>query len=177
MRSILSLAFAGLFAVVAASAALAHGYKLGALEIGHPWSRATPGNAPTGAGYLTVTNKGGSADRLIAAETPAADKTELHLMQVKDGVMTMREVDGGIEIPPGETVTLAPGGLHIMMMGLKDKLVEGAKVPLKLTFEKAGSVDVELKVEAIGYMGPGAQKGHGSDHNAGGHGAMPGMAH
>ena len=74
-------------------------------------------------------------------------------------------------------MTLAPGGLHIMMMGLKDKLVEGAKVPLKLTFEKAGSVDVELKVEAIGYMGPGAQKGHGSDHNAGGHGAMPGMAH
>lgn len=169
MRSMLSLAFAGLIALFSASSALAHGYKLGELEIGHPWSRATPGQARTGAGYMTITNTGTAADRLVKAETPVSGTTELHLMAVKDGVMTMREVDGGIAIPAGETVTLAPGGLHVMMMGLTSKLVEGETFPLTLTFEKAGAITVEIKVEAIGYMGPGAKKGEGHDHGGAKH--------
>jgi len=172
MRSMLSLAFAGLFALFSVSPVLAHDFKLGELEIGHPWSRATPGQARTGAGYMTITNTGTAADRLVKAETPVSGTVELHLMAVKDGVMTMREVEGGIEIPAGETVTLAPGGLHVMMMGLKSKLVEGETFPLTLTFEKAGTVTVEIKVEAIGYMGPDAKKGDA--HGMSGH---TGMAH
>lgn len=177
MRSMLSLAFAGIFAIAAASSTLAHGFKLGELEIGHPWSRATPGQAQTGAGYMTIKNTGSTDDRLIAAETAMAGKSELHLMQVTDGVMTMRQVDGGVVLPAGETVTLAPGGLHVMMMGLTGKLVEGETFPLTLTFEKAGTVTVEIKVEPIGYMGPGAKKGDAQGHDAGGHGSHGGMSH
>ncbi len=119
-------AVGALFAVVAfAAPAFAHEVTVGSLTLTDLWTRATPPKAPTAAGYLTITNKGAEADRLIAAATPDAAKGELHIMQVKDGVMTMRPVEGGIEIPAGGSVTLAPGGFHLMFITLKDSLKEG----------------------------------------------------
>jgi periplasmic copper chaperone A len=131
-------------------AALAHSYKLGSLEIGHPWARATPPTAPTGGGFLTVTNTGTTPDRLISVKSAAAETVQVHEMKMEGNVMRMREISGGLEIAPGATVTLAPGGLHIMMMGLKAPLKQGDKVPVTLVFEKAGSINVELAVVALG---------------------------
>jgi copper(I)-binding protein len=138
--------------LLVASPAWAHDYKLGALEIGHPWSRATPPTAPTGAGYLSVKNTGTTPDRLVSVSSPAAGAVQVHDMKMDGNVMRMRELDGPLEIKPGETVTLAPGGMHLMMMGLKEPLTQGERVPLTLVFEKAGKIDVDLAVEAMGAM-------------------------
>ena len=144
----LFLAFVLLLAGI--GAASAHSYKLGTLEIGHPWARATPPTAPTGGGYLSVKNTGTEPDRLISISSPAAGTVQVHEMKMEGNVMRMRELDGPLEIKPGETVTLAPGGMHLMMMGLKEPLKQGEKVPLTLVFEKAGKIDVELVVVAMG---------------------------
>jgi copper(I)-binding protein len=133
-----------------ASPAVAHDYKLGVLEIGQPWARATPPTAPTGGGYLSVKNTGTEPDRLISISSPAAQTVQVHQMKMEGNVMRMRELDSPLEIKPGETVTLAPGGLHLMMMGLKAPLKQGEKVPLTLVFEKAGKIDVEMAVVAMG---------------------------
>jgi periplasmic copper chaperone A len=133
-----------------AGGAQAHDYKLGTLEIGHPWARATPPTAPAGGGYLTITNTGTAPDRLVGIKSPAAATIQVHEMKMEGNVMRMREVEGGLEIPAGATVTLAPGGVHLMMMGLKAPLKQGERVPLTLVFEKAGSIDVELAVAAMG---------------------------
>jgi periplasmic copper chaperone A len=144
-------AIAALIALLTApAAAQSHGYKLGALEIGLPWTRATAPTAPTGGGFLKITNTGTTADRLIAVRSPAADKLEIHEMKMEGNVMRMRELEKGLEIPPGATVELKPGGFHIMFMGLKAPFTKDAKVPATLVFEKAGSIDVELLVHAMG---------------------------
>ncbi|SKA18382.1 hypothetical protein SAMN02745126_04040 [Enhydrobacter aerosaccus] len=132
--------------------ALAHDYKLGALTIGHPWSRATAPTAPAGGGFLTITNTGTTPDRLVAARSPAAETVQIHEMKMDGNVMRMREVEHGLEIAPGATVTLAPGGFHLMLMGLKAPLKQDTHVPVTLVFEKAGSIDVELAVEGMGAM-------------------------
>ena len=116
----------------------------------HPWARATPPTAPAGGGYLTVTNKGTTEDRLISVKSPAAGAVQVHEMKMEGNIMRMREVEGGLAIPPGATVALAPGGLHLMMMGLREPLKQGERVPVTLVFEKAGSINVELAVIAIG---------------------------
>jgi copper(I)-binding protein len=130
--------------------AFAHSYKLGALEIGHPWARATPPTAPTGGGYLTIKNTGTTPDRLVQVRSPAAASAQVHEMKMEGNVMRMRELAGGLEIAPGATVALAPGGMHLMLMGLKAPFKQGEKVPLTLVFEKAGSIDVELVITAMG---------------------------
>src|SRR5690606_32451445 len=139
-------------------AATAHDYKLGALEIGHPWSRATLPGAKVSAGYLTVKNHGSTPDRLVSATAGIAGKGEIHEMTVKDGVMNMRPVTGGVEIPAGGEVKLEPGAYHLMFMELKAPAVEGVKFPGTLTFEKAGTVEVEFAVEKAG--------GKEADHSA-----------
>ena len=128
----------------------AHDYKLGSLEIATPWTRATPATAKSGGGFMTITNKGTTADRLIAARSPASMKVEIHEMKMDGSIMRMREVEGGLEIPAGATVTLKPGGFHIMFMELAAPLAKGGKVPVTLVFEKAGSIDVDFKIEAAG---------------------------
>lgn len=145
-----------LAAVLAAAALAAHArdYKLGALEIIEPWTRATPATAPSGGGYLTITNKGTTPDRLIAVRSPTAGKVEFHEMKMEGNIMRMRELEKGIEIPPGATVELKPGGLHIMFLGLKSPFEKDAKVPATLVFEKAGNVDVELQVAPLGASAP-----------------------
>ena len=130
--------------------AAAHDYTLGSLKIGHPWARATPPTAPSGGGFLTVTNTGTAADRLVSATSPAAGQVQIHEMKMDGTIMRMRELENGLEIPPGATVALAPGGLHLMMMGLKAPLKEATRVPVTLVFEKAGKIDVELQVMALG---------------------------
>ncbi len=148
-------AIGALFAAVAfAAPALAHEVKVGSLEITNLWARATPPKAPTGAGYLTITNHGGEADTLTAVSTPAAETSELHIMKVKNGIMSMHQVEGGIKIPVGKTVTLAPGGYHLMFITLKGPLKDGGKLPVTLTFAKAGKVDTFLHIMPVGSMGP-----------------------
>jgi copper(I)-binding protein len=134
--------------------ALAHNYTLGALKIGHPWARATAPTAPAGGGFLSVTNTGTVPDRLVSAQSAAANTVQIHEMKMDGDVMRMRELEKGLEIAPGATVTLAPGGFHLMMMGLKGPLTQGTKVPLTLVFEKAGKIDVELAIEGMGASHP-----------------------
>lgn len=152
-RAVLGIAAALLVAPVAA---WSHGFTLGNLEIGHPWSRATLPGAKVAAGYLTVKNNGTEADRLIAVESRISQKAEIHEMAVTDGVMTMRPVAGGLEIPAGGEVKLEPGSFHLMFIGLKEPAVEGVKFPGTLTFEKAGRVEVEFAVD---------KPGGGADHS------------
>ena len=116
--------------------------KSGDLVLDHAWSRATPGGAKVGGGYLTIDNKGAAADRLIGGSSPVAGKVEVHAMAMNNGVMTMRLLKDGLPIPAGQSVKLAPGGNHIMLMELKAPLKKGDKVPVTLKFEKAGEVKV-----------------------------------
>ena len=149
--------FASLIVALAllVSPAGAQSYKVGSIEIDQPWTRATPSTAKTGGGFLAITNKGTTPDRLIAARSTASDKVEIHEMKMDGSIMRMRELEKGLEIPPGATVVLKPGGYHIMFMELKAPLQKDAKVPVTLVFEKAGSIDLELKVEAMGAHGTG----------------------
>ena len=135
---------------------------LGDLTITGAFTRATLPNAPVGGGFLTIANNGAEADRLVAAASPVAAQVQLHEMKMEGDVMKMAELENGIEIPAGETVTLAPGGLHIMFMGLKQAFVEGQTVPVTLTFEKAGTVEVLLQVGAVGADAPMAD--HAANH-------------
>ncbi len=124
------------------------------------WARATPPGAKVGGVFVTLINTGDAPDRLVSASSGVAERVELHT-HIKDGdVMRMREVEGGIPLPPGETVKLQPGGFHIMLLGLNQGLTAGSSFPLTLTFEKAGSVQVDVPVEAMGSMGPGGHAGN-----------------
>lgn len=127
---------------------------IGDIELSGGFMRATLPNAPVGGGYITITNKGAEPDRLVSATSPVAGEVQLHEMKMEGDVMKMTELPDGIPVPAGETVTLAPGGLHLMFMQLKAPLVEGKKVPVTLTFEKAGTVEVELDVQAVGAAAP-----------------------
>ncbi|HJV06019.1 MAG TPA: copper chaperone PCu(A)C [Chromobacteriaceae bacterium] len=138
---------AALLGLALSTSVLAHGYTLGQLDVHHPWSRAMPEASPTGAAYMTLTNQGKSDDRLLAASSPRAQSAELHTHLNDHGVMRMRPVADGIALPAGQQVKLAPGGLHIMLMGLKQPLKAGDHFPLTLKFEKAGSVTVDVQVE------------------------------
>jgi periplasmic copper chaperone A len=133
-----------------AGAAAAQEFKVGPLEIDHPWSRATPKGAKVGAGYLTIKNTGTAPDRLVSGTTPAAGKMEIHEMSMDKGVMKMRPVPEGVEIKPGETVELKPSAFHLMIMDLKQPIVRGKPFKASLTFEKAGPVEVEFEVVAPG---------------------------
>lgn len=120
--------------------------SVGSLEIFGAFSRATLPNAPVGGGFLTIVNSGAEADRLVSVSSTVASDVQLHEMTMEGSVMKMRPLDDGIEIPAGETITLSPGGLHIMFMGLNQAFVEGETIPVTLTFEKAGAVEVTLIV-------------------------------
>ena len=135
-----------------ATPAFAQSYKVGSLEIEQPWTRATAPTAPTAGGYLKIVNTGTTADRLVSARSTASARTEIHEMKMDGSVMRMRELEKGLEIPAGATVMLQPGGYHVMFMQLKEPFKEGAKVPVTLVFEKAGSVDVVFTVNAMGAM-------------------------
>lgn len=133
---------------MASSGAAAHDFSLGALKVGHPWTRSTVPGQPTGGAFLSVQNTGATPDRLVGASTPLADHVEMHRMSLEGDVMRMRELPA-IDLPAGQTVALQPGQLHLMLIGLKQPLQADAMVPLTLKFEKAGELKVELKVQAL----------------------------
>lgn len=126
---------------------------VGDLTLSGAFARATLPNAPVGGGYVTITNNGETADRLIAVQSPFSPDVQIHQMAVVDDVMEMSALPDGLEIPAGETVTLAPGGLHMMFMDISEPFVEGETVPVTLNFEEAGEVEIELSVLAFGASG------------------------
>ena len=141
-----TFALALLSVFVFASAASAHEYKIGDLEIVHPVARATPPNAPVSGGYMVIRNTGTEPDRLIGGATDFAGKVEVHEMAMEGDVMKMRQLTDGLEIPAGGEVTLKPGGYHVMFMQLKDQLQPDTKKKVTLRFEKAGEIEVEFLV-------------------------------
>jgi periplasmic copper chaperone A len=142
---------------LAAGAALAHAYTLRNLQIAHPYARPTPPGARTGGVYFTVRNNGEKADRLLRVASPAAQTVELHSMTMDGNLMKMRAIPA-LDIPAGATVTLGSGGYHVMLVNLAHPLTVGTSVPLTLTFERAGSIDVSAPVEPAK---PGAEAPHG----------------
>ncbi|MBU4527808.1 MAG: copper chaperone PCu(A)C [Hoeflea sp.] len=137
---------------LSSAAASAHDFKLGALEIEHPYARATPPNAPVSGGYMTIRNTGAEADRLIAGEAEFADKVEIHEMAMDGDVMKMRQLADGLEIPAGGEVVLKPGGFHVMFIGIDSQFKDGEIRKATLTFEKAGAIELEFQVEDIRAM-------------------------
>jgi copper(I)-binding protein len=144
-----SVIFGALLCLLA-GASLAEDYTVGSLVIGKPWARATPRGSDVAAAYFTIANKGSAPDRLISGSVQAASRFEVHRMEMEQGVAKMRPVVGGLEVKPGETVELKPGSFHVMLLGLKQPLQQGQRVKGTLVFEKAGKVEIEFAVEAIG---------------------------
>ena len=139
----------GFAAVILSASAFAHEYNLGDLHIGHPYARATAPGQPAAGAYIGLTNNGKTADKLVSASSPAAKTVEIHTMSMEGNVMKMRALDG-LDVKPGETIKMQPGsGPHIMLMGLQQGLKEGDSVPMTLVFEKAGKVEVSVKVHAL----------------------------
>jgi copper(I)-binding protein len=157
-----ALAVAG--AMMLAFPAFAQPVKLDDLTITAPWVRPTPPGAPTAAGYLTVTNNGGEEDHLIGASSPASASMEVHEMTMDGNVMRMRPVAGGVPIPAGKTVTLAPGGYHMMLIAPNRQFKLGETVPVTLEFARAGKVEVMFPVRQA------------PDATMGNMGSMPGMS-
>jgi len=148
-------------AASAFSANAAEQFHAGDIQIDHPYARATVPGQPSGAVYMTLENHGKSADKLLGAATPAAQKTEIHTMSMDGNVMKMRQVEG-IDLAPAASVAMKPGdGYHVMLLGLQQQLKAGETLPLTLTFEKAGKVDVSVTVEDAGKM---PMAGHGHQH-------------
>lgn len=141
------------------------------VTVTQPWARATPAPGGAGAAFMTITNAGGTADKLVKAASPVAGMVELHTHTMDGGVMRMRAVPE-IDVPAGGSASLAPGGFHIMLMSLNAPLTEGTSFPLTLTFEKAGEVVVTVPVMGPGSMGPAAAM-PGGESMPGGH-MMPG---
>jgi len=129
-------------------------YMLGALRISAPWMRATPKGAAVAAGYVTIMNTGAAPDRLLSVLSDIAGMAQVHEMTMNGGVMTMREVAQPLEIKPGGTLELKPGGYHVMFMQLAHGISEGDKVKATLVFEKAGSIDIQFAVGGLAAKGP-----------------------
>jgi periplasmic copper chaperone A len=163
-------ATAVLFAVLvsfAAGAGIGRDFQAGGIDIADPWSRATARGTTVAAGYMKITNHGTAADRLVGGSADAGLGFEVHESITENGIAKMRPVKSGLEIKPGETVEFKPGGYHVMFTGLKKPLSAGDRIKATLTFEKAGKVDIEYDVLAMG-ASPGKEM-------PGMH--MPGMKH
>jgi copper(I)-binding protein len=137
---LLSLAFPGKYASAANT-----------ISVELAFARATPGRAVTGAAYMTLVNGGTSADKLVGAETPAADKVQFHKETEENGISRMREVHD-VQLAPGAKIVFKPGEMHMMLVGLKQPLIEGQTFPLTLQFEKAGKVEVTVPIQKVGAM-------------------------
>lgn len=142
----LTIIAAAAFAFFAANAAQAHEYHSKDLTILNSWARPAA-EGQNGAVYLTIKNAGKEADTFISAESPIAEKTQIHETRNEDGIMKMRPVKDGVEIKPGSSLEFKPGGYHIMLVDLKKPLEAGAMAPLTITLAKAGAISVEIKVE------------------------------
>lgn len=145
-------ALAALCVCVAAPLA-AQGFNASPVKVADAWARETAPGQTVGGAYLTLTNTGKQADRLLSITSPAAGEVQLHTMSMDGGVMRMRQITGGLPIAPGSVVALKPGGNHIMFIGLKTPFKRGAVIPAELRFERAGRVKVSFKVQPVGAQG------------------------
>ena len=134
--------------------AIAQQFKVNSIVIEQPWIRATPAGAKVAGGYMTITNTGSEPDRLIGGALPQAGRFAVHEMKMDGNVMHMHEVQGGLEIKPGQKIEFNPSGYHVMFTQLREPLKQGDTVKGQLRFEKAGSVDIEYRVEGLGAQGP-----------------------
>ena len=159
-----SLMLAAVTTLALAGGAWAHEAKLGALTLSNLTVKPSLNGVNNTAGYLMVMNAG-PADRLVSASCDCAKTVEIHRMARQGGVMRMAKVEGGMEVPAKGMLNLAPGGDHLMLLGLKAPLKEGTDVTMTLTFAKAGSVTTKFHVKT---PAPAAAMDHG---------AMPGMKH
>ena len=138
-------------AVALGTIAAANG-KLG-IVVETPWARASILQSRPGAAYLTIRNTGDAPDRLLSVSSPLAEHAAVHAMERTNGSLRMYALPG-LDIAPGETVVLAPGGMHLMLVGLRRKLIEGEALPLILEFERAGRIEVEAVILPFAAKGP-----------------------
>ncbi len=148
------------------AATMAQDYKVGDIRISAPWSRATPAAAKVAGGFMTIENTGKTSDFLVGGTLVRSGAVEIHEMAVVNDIMRMRQLPDGLEIKPGEKVTLKPGSYHVMFMELKEPLKEGDAVEGTLVFKQAGTVKVSYKVGTMGMKsgGHGGHGGHGAKH-------------
>jgi len=177
MSFIRSLAVVAVLAVTTSGSVLAqaHEHKKGPLTVVHPWSRATAPSQKAGGVFLRIKNASDLPDRLIGVESNLSEVASLHVM-IRDGdVMKMRPVEGGVDVPANGEVVLAPGGIHVMLIGLREQLIKETTISLTLIFERAGRLEIDAVVEAAGARGPAgtsaAGEGGHSQHGAAAGGA------
>jgi copper(I)-binding protein len=142
LHRLLGLLAAGIIAGVAG----AHSYETGHLVITHPWSPPTAAGRPVGVAYLSITNNGTAPDTLTGVGSTLAASVQMHQTSVSEGMARMRPLTE-LTIAPGQTVKIEPGGIHLMLMGLKGPLVAGTTLPLTLQFRNAGAITVQVNVE------------------------------
>lgn len=147
--------------VATAVAASAQHFTAGPIQIDRAWARPTPVGAPTGGGYLTLTNRGRTPDRLVSASSPVARRVELHETTMTGGVMRMRPLSAGVALAPGKSVVFQPGGRHLMLVGLARPLVAGQRIAMTLRFERAPAARIEVRVERVQ---PGGARGGMAGH-------------
>ena len=137
-------------------------FKIENLVITDTWTRATPKNASAGGAFLTIYNSGTKPEILVGGSSPASTKVEVHETSIEDGIMKMRHLHQGLTIPSGETIEMAPGGHHIMLIGITEPFTEGDSIPLTLEFKNSGTVDINLDVVRIGAKEMPSNKTHGN---------------
>jgi hypothetical protein len=150
----------GALAMATATTVAAGEVRKGDIVVADPWARASIVPGRPAVVYFTVRNTGDAPDRLVAVASPRAARAHLHETRHEGGVMRMAPVEA-LTVPPRGALALAPGGTHVMLMGLARPLAEGETVPLTLTFERAGEITVEVVVGKPGAMGAGERKGMG----------------
>lgn len=133
--------------------ALGHNYEKGDIQVRHPWSRATPPGAKLGVAYMEIRNRGSQPDRLLSGTSGAAQRVEMHVTQPEGEVMKMRQLQA-FEIPARERYALRPGGSHLMLVELKQPLKKGGRFAMRLRFERAGELEIELEVQELGSRHP-----------------------
>lgn len=141
---------AAMMILASAWAPIAAAQTKGGIAVEHAWARASPKGAVSGVTYLTIVNNGSDSDRLIGASSPVAESIQFHEMKVEDGISKMRQLQS-IVVPQGTKVSLKPDGIH-MMMRLNQQLREGETFPLTLDFDKAGAVELTVKIGKVGAM-------------------------
>jgi len=136
-----------------AAPVLAHSHEKGDIQVHQPWSRATPPGAKVGVGYMEIRNRGAQPDRLLSASTAVAKRVEMHVTQREGEVMKMRQVNA-FEIPARSRTALRPGGAHFMLVDLVEPLKKGERFAMRLVFERAGELEIELEVQEAGSRHP-----------------------
>lgn len=154
---LMRVCFAVALVLGGAAGAAASDVAKGDIKISQPWSRATPNGAKVGAGYVMLENTGSGADRLVGVETSISGRAEIHEMKMNNGVMKMRQLESGLELPPGKKVALKPGSYHLMFIDLKKSIMKGMPFKATLVFKVAGRVEVDFQPAALG---AGAPAGH-----------------